>query len=198
MFQGLIDQAKTAAGSLVSIYLARASVAVPFVVAAGFATAAVALLLTEEFGAIAAASIMAGGFTAIGALAAMLVTIKEQEDAAAAAEAQAENSNVASALDAMGDAVGQAVGQSPVELISALLLSTPLGPRLLSAGASSLGRPRSLALVATIAIVAVLLWADNLNSEDAEPQRADHAAGTGEATEAADAWNADRLRTEAA
>jgi|GEM_PF-1117601 len=198
MFQGLIDQVKTAVGSLVSTYLARASVAVPFLVAAGFATAAVALLLTEKFGAIAATSIMAGGFTAIGALAAVLVTIKEQEDSAAAAEALVENSNAASALDAVGDAVGQAVGQSPVEVISALLLSTPLGPRLLSAGASSLGRPRNLALMAMIAIVAALLWAENLKSEDTEPQGADHAAGTDNATEGADAWSEGRVRAEAA
>ena len=40
-----------AAASFLATYLAKASVAVPFVVAVGFATAAIALELTERFGA---------------------------------------------------------------------------------------------------------------------------------------------------
>ena len=39
MFQGVINSAKNAASNLVVKYLARASVAVPFVLAAGFALA---------------------------------------------------------------------------------------------------------------------------------------------------------------
>lgn len=40
MFQGLINSAKTAVSSLILKYVARASVAVPFVIALGFALAA--------------------------------------------------------------------------------------------------------------------------------------------------------------
>lgn len=74
MFQGLIDDAKAAAASLVGKYLARASVAVPFLIAFGFATAAVHLTLTEQFGATNASLMMAGGFCAIGVVAALAVT----------------------------------------------------------------------------------------------------------------------------
>ena len=66
MFRGLINDAKSAAGSLIARYLARASVAVPFIVAIGFGVAAITLLLVERFGAINAYLMVAGGFTVIG------------------------------------------------------------------------------------------------------------------------------------
>ena len=50
MFAGLINQVKSAASDLVLQYLARASVAVPFVIALGFALAAVTVMLVERFG----------------------------------------------------------------------------------------------------------------------------------------------------
>ena len=50
MFAGLINQARSAASNLVLKYVARASVAVPFVIAAGFALAAVTVMLVERFG----------------------------------------------------------------------------------------------------------------------------------------------------
>jgi hypothetical protein len=43
VFAGLINQAKSAASHLVLKYVARASVAVPFVIAAGFAIAGLTL-----------------------------------------------------------------------------------------------------------------------------------------------------------
>ena len=45
MFRGLINDAKSAASSLVLKYVARASVAIPFVIALGFALAALANLV---------------------------------------------------------------------------------------------------------------------------------------------------------
>jgi hypothetical protein len=82
MFQGLIKDAKSAAASFVIEYLARASVAVPFLVAFGFATTAVGLALTERLGATNAFLLMAGGFFAIGLVAALALAM--QETAAAA------------------------------------------------------------------------------------------------------------------
>ena len=41
MLRGLISDAKSAAGSLIAKYLARASVVAPFVIALAFATAAI-------------------------------------------------------------------------------------------------------------------------------------------------------------
>jgi hypothetical protein len=48
MFRGLINDAKAAAGSLVGKYLVRASVAVPFIVAAGFGVAALTVSLVAN------------------------------------------------------------------------------------------------------------------------------------------------------
>ena len=59
MFQGLINSAKTAVSSLVIKYVARASVAVPFVIALGFALAAIAALAVDRFGHIAGYWLMA-------------------------------------------------------------------------------------------------------------------------------------------
>jgi hypothetical protein len=61
MFRGLINDAKSAVGNLVLKYVARASVAVPFVIAVGFAVAAIASMLVERFGAVTGYWIVAGG-----------------------------------------------------------------------------------------------------------------------------------------
>ena len=68
-------------------YVVRASVAVPFFAAAGFATATVTLMLIESYGEIAAAWIVAGGFTAIGVVAAAVVSAKEHQEETAEARA---------------------------------------------------------------------------------------------------------------
>lgn len=79
MFQGIINNAKATAGSMVVKYAARASVAVPFIVALGFATAAVTLMLVERFGHQNAYFMVAGAFTVIGLLAALVVWTMEHE-----------------------------------------------------------------------------------------------------------------------
>ena len=73
MFQGLLNSAKSAVSSLILKYVARASVAVPFVMALGFAVAAIAAMLVDRFGPITGYWLMAGGLTAIGAIAAIFV-----------------------------------------------------------------------------------------------------------------------------
>jgi hypothetical protein len=54
MFQRLLTNAKSAVTSLVLRYLARASVAIPFVIAAGFALAAITVVLVQYFGQVTA------------------------------------------------------------------------------------------------------------------------------------------------
>ena len=68
MFAGLINQAKSAASHLVLKYVARASVAVPFVIAAGFALAAITVMLVERFGHVMAYWLVAGGLALIGVI----------------------------------------------------------------------------------------------------------------------------------
>lgn len=80
MLTGLINQAKSAAANLALKYVARASVAVPFVIAAGFALAAIAVMLVQRFGHVAGYWMMAGGLAAIGMIAALAVSHKEHEE----------------------------------------------------------------------------------------------------------------------
>ena len=88
MFAGLINQVKSAASDLVLQYLARASVAVPFVIALGFALAAVTVMLVERFGQVIAYWMVAGGLAIIGVVAAAAVSVKEQEEEEAEQAAQ--------------------------------------------------------------------------------------------------------------
>jgi uncharacterized membrane protein len=77
MLRGLINDAKSATGTVVAKYAVRASVAVPFVIALGFATAGITLVLVERFGHRDAYVMIAAGFTAVGLLAVLVVRSKE-------------------------------------------------------------------------------------------------------------------------
>lgn len=77
MFRGLINDAKSAGGTVVAKYAVRASTAVPFVIALGFATAGITLMLVERFGHREAYVMIAAGFTAVGLLAVLVVRSKE-------------------------------------------------------------------------------------------------------------------------
>lgn len=162
MFQALLNDAKSAAGSLVAKYVARASVAVPFLVAAGFAIAALTLTLVERFGAIAAYWMLAGGFTAVGLVAAAVVGVKEQDEAVA--EARAEQADVS-------EVAGGAMAQAPLALLGTLLAS-PLGLNALAGSARA--ALRNLPLVAFLAALAFLLWPEEARV-DADAENADPA-----------------------
>jgi len=88
MFRGLINNAKSAAGNLVAKYLARASVAIPFVVAAGFALAALTAWLTDRYGAVTAYWSMTAVLIVLGVIAALTVSAKENREEAADREAE--------------------------------------------------------------------------------------------------------------
>ena len=150
MFRGLINDAKSAAVAVVAKYAARMTVAVPFLVAVGFATAAITLHLVDRFGAINAYWMVAGGFTAIGLVAAVVVGVREQEDVVADAKAEkADTAEVAT------DTAAQAAVQLPIALLGSLLAS-PAGP--VSAMGITRMIGRNLPLVAMVAMLAVLFW----------------------------------------
>jgi hypothetical protein len=115
MFAGVINQAKAAASGLLLKYLARASVAVPFLIALGFALAAVTVMLVERFGQVTAYWLLAGGLAAIGTVAAMAVSVKEQEEQEA--EQLAEEADTG---EVVSEATAQAVVQTPIALLGAL------------------------------------------------------------------------------
>jgi Na+/melibiose symporter-like transporter len=150
VFAGLINQAKSAAANLMLKYVARASVAVPFVIAAGFALAAIVVMLVERFGHVAGYWMMAGGLAAIGMIAALVVSHKEHEEEAA--EQQAEEADTG---EVMSDATAQAVLQAPLALAGALF-AAPGGASSALKIAGLLGR--NLPLVLLLVMMGALFW----------------------------------------
>ena len=150
MFAGLINQAKAAVSGLVLRYVARASVAIPFVIALGFALAALTVMLVQSFGQITAYWLMAGGLAAIGAIAAIGVSVKEQEEEVA--EQKAEQADTQSAL---GDATAQALTQAPLALLGGLF-AAPGGATTAFKVASMLGR--NFPLVLLLVLIGALFW----------------------------------------
>lgn len=159
MFAGLINQAKAAASDLALKYLARASVAVPFVIALGFALAAVTVMLVERFGQVMAYWMVAGGLAIIGVAAAAAVSVKEQEEEEA--EQAAQNADTG---DVVSEATAQAVVQTPMALLGGLF-SLPGGPASALSIARVLGR--NFPLVLLLVIIGALFWpSDDARSSD--------------------------------
>lgn len=168
MFRGLIKDAKRAAVSVVSKYVARASVAVPFVIALGFAIAAITVALVESFGHVKAYWIMAASLATLGLVAGALVTVKEQE--VEVAEQKAQEADTASVA-------AEVATQAPLALLGTMLAS-PGG--VTSALTAVRLLARNLPLVALVLIVGALLWASNddkpVDATDADlPDPADDA-----------------------
>jgi hypothetical protein len=152
MFKGLLNDAKSAMGSLIARYLARASVAVPFLIAAGFAIAAITLMLVEQYGQVTAYWIMAGALAMIGALASLVVSVKEQgEEAAEQAAAETADSSASTATAA----VAEAAAQNPMALLT-MLSALPMGPASLVPALRLVAR--NIPLVVLLAAITFLLW----------------------------------------
>jgi len=150
VFAGLIDRAKSAAGQLVLKYLARASVAVPFVIAAGFALAAITVMLVERFGHVMAYWLVAGGLALIGVVASIVVSIKEHGEEVA--EQQAAKTD---AEELVSDASVQALVQTPIALLGALM-TMPGGTSGALGAARVLGRNWPLVLL--LVMIGALFW----------------------------------------
>jgi uncharacterized membrane protein len=161
VFTGLINQAKSAASDLALKYLARASVAVPFVIALGFALAAVTVMLVERFGQVMAYWMVAGGLAMIGVIAATVVSVKKQEEEEAEQAAQDADTG-----DVVSEATAQAVVQTPMALLAGLF-SLPGGPASVLSIARVLGR--NFPLVLLLVMIGALFWP----SEDAQPSEQD-------------------------
>jgi hypothetical protein len=167
VFRGLINDVKSAAGSVVEKYAARASVAVPFFIALGFATAGVTLMLVERFGHRDAYFMVAGGFTALGLLAALIVRTKEHDEVVA--DEQAAKADTA---DVGSDTAAAAAVQIPLALLGALFTS-PAGPSSVLSLARVLGR--NLPLVLILVVLGVLFWPKFAEETIADEDAADDA-----------------------
>jgi len=159
LFAGFIQHAREAASHLVLRYVARASVAVPFLIALGFAIAAIAVMLVGRFGHVTAYWIMAGGLAIIGVLAAIVVSVKEHEEQMAEDKAQQ-----ADTQEVVSDAAAQAIVQAPLALLGALF-TTPGGATSAFKVARLLGR--NLPLVLLLVMISALFWpAPDAEGED--------------------------------
>src|ERR1700733_3199483 len=170
MFEGVINRAKSAAGSMIAKYLARASIAVPFLVALGFATAAVTLMLVERFGAITAYWVVAGGFAVIGLLATMVVTAKEHMDETRVEGPKVEAAQAEAAASGAGPeqsaaAFAEALNGAPVAILGTLV-SSSLGRTALAAGLKT--GVRNIPLILMLAVLGLLLWPTDGNEPAAE------------------------------
>jgi hypothetical protein len=142
VFQGIINNAKAAAGSIVAKYAVRASVAVPFIVA-------VTLMLTPRFGHQNAYFMVAGVFAVIGLLAGLIVRTKEHDEVTAEAHAaETDTAGIAT------DTAAAAAVQMPLALLGTLFSN----PSLLSL-VRIIGRNLPLALL--LAGIGELFWPEN-------------------------------------
>jgi hypothetical protein len=150
VFGGLIDQAKAAITRLFLQYVARASVAVPFLIALGFALAGITLMLVQRFGHTVAYWMMAAGLVAIGVIAAVAVRVKEREEEVA--EQRAEQTESSGIFDG---ATAQAALQAPLALL-ATASTVPGGAITILKAVRVLGRHYPLVLL--VGLIGLLIW----------------------------------------
>lgn len=160
MFAGLINQAKVAASRVVLQYVARASVAVPFVIALAFALAAITVMLVQRFGHTAAYWTMAGGLVLVGVIAAIVVRAKEHEQKVAEERAEQVDSK-----DVLSDSASQALLQAPLALVGAAS-ALPGGATTILKGLRILGRNYPVVLLA--GLIGLLFWPTSQRAADAE------------------------------
>ncbi len=154
MFQEIANRAQRAVDTLVSKYVTRLAVAVPFVVALGFGTAAASVKLTEMYGSILANAVLAGVFATIGLVTTAAIAVSQPtpepvaEPLGAVAHEpppqQSGNEPLLANADAMLAAIG-ALGPTALPLLLRLLV-------------------RNLPLVVGVLVLAYLLFSDTRNS----------------------------------
>lgn len=150
MLGSLFRRAQATLDGAIEQMVNRAIVAIPFLVAAGFGTAALAMRLNREFGAETGSLILAVVFCALGLFAALLVNGRSEKPAEAAEEtAQSTEQAVEEAADGGMAAVDR-------ELMMAAL--TTAAPLALPAILRTLGR--NLPLVAAIAAAGFVMTRD--------------------------------------
>jgi hypothetical protein len=160
MFRGVINSARNAASNLLVKYLARASVAVPFVLAAGFVLAGLTVMLSQRFGSLTAYWVMAGGLCLAGIFAAALVSAKEHKEEAA--EIEAERSDTSSTVS---DAAAEAITQAPIALLGSVL-AIPGGPATALSAARVIGRNWPIAVL--LVLIGGLFWPTRTTADEEE------------------------------
>lgn len=152
MFGSLFRRAQATVDNAIGQIVNRAIVAIPFLVAAGFGTAAVAMRLNRELGSETGSLVLAGAFAVIGLITALVVHMKSEKPAAMGDEAEHE-----AAPDTATAAAEPGTSDIDRELVMAAL--TTAAPIALPGLLRTLGR--NLPLVAAIAAAAFVIARDN-------------------------------------
>ena len=168
MFAGVINQAKSAVTGLVLKYVARASVAIPFIIGLGFALAALAAMLVQRFGHVAGYWMMASGLAAIGIIAAIAVSVREHEEEVAEKKAEQQDTR-----EVFSGATAEAMMQAPLALLAAVF-SAPGGASSPLKVARLLGR--NFPLVLLLVMIGALFWPTE--NEFEEPEAAERSMTT--------------------
>lgn len=167
MFQGIIDDAKSAANEILSRVATRAAIGVVFLVAVGFATAGLTLWLVDRFGGITASWILAAAFAAIGLIGLIAAKMHDSRQE----ERKAEEERLAAEAEpppTMADAT--TAMKIPLALVGSLLTTTSsfISPVTLLRFLA-----RNAALVAFTGLLAMVLWpqapADDAGQRMPEP-----------------------------
>ena len=163
MLQSLFRRAEATVDNAIAAALARALIAVPFLVAAGFATAGIALYLYEEFGSTAGNLVMAAVFAVVGLVTAAVVTARLATDTPAHVSANADTSSADQSED-------KVAGLDPMdrEVLSAALAA--VGP--LAAPLVLRSVVRNLPLVAAIAAAGFILTRPSASDATPPPMQA--------------------------
>lgn len=174
IFQSVIRRAETAIENMVDQALARVMVALPLLVAAGFATAALSTYLNARYGAQNGHLIMAGAFAGIGLLAMLYVSFMGSSNSVSDTDTDAANQENQSSHDASGDATSGAFSEAERELMTSVL--TTAAPIAVPGLVRTL--IRNLPLVILILIVGFILTrvASSESSEEGAKMEASGAA----------------------
>lgn len=160
MFGFLFRRAQATVDRAVDGIVHRIIIAIPFLIAGGFGTAALALRLNREYGPETTSLILAGGFAALGLLA--VLVFRTRSEAPLEADGASEEPSQASA--AVG-AEGPDLSNNDRELIMAALTSA--APIALPALVRTVGR--NLPLLAAVAAAAFIISRDGQSSAALEP-----------------------------
>lgn len=151
MLGSLFRRAQATVDNAIDHLVNRALVAIPFLIAAGFGTAALSMRLNREFGAEIGSLILAGGFIVVGLLVALIVHSRTSKPVEAATEtAETAERNAEEAADPALANVDREL------LMAALTTAAPIAlPGLLRA------LLRNLPIVAAVAAAAFIISRSN-------------------------------------
>ncbi len=162
MFGMLFKRAQATVDRAIDGLVNRAIVAIPFLVAAGFGTAALALRLNREYGPETGSLILAGGFAFLGLLAALVM--RGRSEAAPQGEEATEPAPGPGATAADTAEAPDLAGADRELMMAALTSAAPIA---IPALVRTIGR--NLPLVAAVAAAAFIISRDGPASSALEP-----------------------------